>query len=112
MDDLRARVVASGARGRPSVAQRKRSHRGNGSRELGEVFRKARYALGYDIAEFADIGDRDKSLLSRIERGERGVSIETLARIWAGLLEQHEEWVAHGLVMGVLRAIASEDRGS
>jgi len=54
-------------------------------KRLGAAIRKAREAAGYSQDTFADAIDMHRAYYSAIERGERNVTLATLARVAAGL---------------------------
>lgn len=51
------------------------------SAEIGERVRRARKALGLSVADLATRTGTDKGTISRIERGEAGISVERLQEI-------------------------------
>lgn len=54
-------------------------------KRLGAAIRKAREAAGYSQDTFADAIDMHRAYYSAIERGERNLTLATLARVAAGL---------------------------
>lgn len=54
-------------------------------KRLGAAIRKAREAAGYSQDRFADAIDMHRAYYSAIERGERNLTLATLARVVAGL---------------------------
>lgn len=54
-------------------------------KRLGAAIRKAREAMGYSQDTFADAIDMHRAYYSAIERGERNLTLSTLARVAAGL---------------------------
>lgn len=54
-------------------------------RRLGAAIRKAREAAGYSQDMFADAIDMHRAYYSAIERGERNVTLATMARVATGL---------------------------
>jgi len=54
-------------------------------KRLGAAIRKAREAASYSQDTFADAIDMHRAYYSAIERGERNLTLATLARVAAGL---------------------------
>jgi antitoxin component HigA of HigAB toxin-antitoxin module len=61
--------------------KKRRNDRGNGSPQLGQVLRDHMRDVGVTAQQFANNIGRDVSLIHKVERGDRGMSVETLARI-------------------------------
>lgn len=67
-------------------------------KRLGAAIRKAREAAGYSQDTFADAIGMHRAYYSAIERGERNVTIATLARVSAGLKRTVEQLAAEAKV--------------
>jgi transcriptional regulator with XRE-family HTH domain len=67
-------------------------------KRLGAAIRKAREAAGYSQDTFADAIGMHRAYYSAIERGERNVTIATLARVAAGLKRTIEQLAAEAKV--------------
>ncbi len=52
---------------------------------VGDNIRKERIKLGLSQEELASIADIHRTFLSGVERGERNISLNTLAKISAGM---------------------------
>ena len=57
----------------------------NAHKQLGEVIRAKRKALGYSQESFAPVCGIHRTYMGAIERGERNVALENLIRIAAAL---------------------------
>jgi transcriptional regulator with XRE-family HTH domain len=53
--------------------------------KLGQAARLRRVELGYSQDSFADVIGMQRAYYSAIERGERNMTLQTLARVAAGL---------------------------
>lgn len=73
-------------------------------RLLGAVLRRYRENLGYDLADAARVLDCDRSKISRVETGQRGISRRDLRALLDGY------GVAEGQARGVLEAIGDPRR--
>jgi transcriptional regulator with XRE-family HTH domain len=55
------------------------------TQRVGAAIRARREALGYSQDSFADLIDMHRAYFSAIERGEKNMTLETLARVATGL---------------------------
>lgn len=95
-DGLEAEVLAAAGRGPTTIGRRQRLRvedgtltaagpAGAGRDRLGELVRGQRVTRGLSQAELARRVGVTPSALSQVERGVRGLSAETLMRIWEAL---------------------------
>lgn len=62
--------------------------------QFGTAVRERRQALGYSQDTFADVIDMHRAYYSAIERGERNVTLSTIARVAEGLAVSVAELMA------------------
>lgn len=67
---------------RAKEAKHERNDRGTGNEILGRAMRDFRESLGLSQGEFARSIGRNQALISMIEKGDRGMSLETFMRIF------------------------------
>lgn len=72
-----------------------RSDKGSGSEYLGHALRMGRLDLGYSQSELARLSGVHPTTINKIEDGERGMSIQTLARLASHISEMAVRDILH-----------------